>query len=118
MAHEMTIRLTDDEYAILAEEAEFTGQELGELMQELLEEIVAKRARRAKKRRVTKKPDHPLSNREISELFYREGLTTHIPSGERLSPEDEAELKRIGDLLGQAGGKPASEMVIEDRGPY
>lgn len=118
MAHEMTLRLTDDEYAALTEEAKLTGQELGELIQELLDEIVAKRARRAKKLGLVKKPDHLLSKQELAEYLYSEGVITHIPSGERLSTEEETELKRIGDLLGQAGGKPASEMVIEDRGPY
>lgn len=118
MGHEMIVRLTDEEYAALTEEAELTGQELGELIQELLDQIVAKRARLSKKLALSKRPDHQFSKQELAEYLYREGVITHIPSGKRLSAEEEAELKRLGDLLGQAGGKPASEMVIEDRGPY
>ena len=41
-----------------------------------------------------------------------------MPTGHANFEEVESERKRLADLLGQAGGKPASEMVIEDRGPY
>lgn len=33
-----------------------------------------------------------------------------------LTPEEQAERERLAQLF--AGGKPASQMVIEDRGPY
>jgi hypothetical protein len=112
MAHEMTVRLTDDEYAALTEEAKLTGQELGELIQEMLDEIVARRIYLAEK------TAREFSNREFAEYLYREGVITHIPTGKRRTADEEAELKRLGERLGQGGGKSASEMVIEDRGPY
>jgi hypothetical protein len=31
-------------------------------------------------------------------------------------PEEQAERERLGQVF--AGGKPMSEMIIEDRGPY
>lgn len=111
MAHEMTIKLTDDEYAALTEEAKLTGQELGELIQEMLDYIVAKHTQSMEK------PLRSPSQRKISEILYSAGLTVSMPTGKTLSEEEEAELKRLANRLG-AGGKPASEMVIEDRGPY
>jgi hypothetical protein len=110
--HEMVVRLTDDEYTALTAEARENGQELEDLIQDLLDEIVARRAR------LTIKSGHQPTRREISEILYYSGLTERIPSGKPRSAEEEAELERLGNLFGQAGGKSASEMVIEDRGPY
>lgn len=59
----------------------------------------------------------PLTNREIQEYLYREGIIDHIPTGEPDKPEVEAERERLARLFGFGYGKPASEMVIEDRGP-
>lgn len=50
------------------------------------------------------------------ELQYRDGELLNLPTGEPLSQEEQAELERLGQVF--AGGKPLSEMVIEDRGPY
>lgn len=110
MKHEMVVRLTDDGYAALTEEAKQNGQELEDLIQDLLDEIVARRIH------PPIKSNRPHTRREISELLYYGGLTESIPSGEPLSAEEEAELERLGTLFGQ--GKPLSEMIIEDRGPY
>ncbi len=63
-------------------------------------------------------PSHPLSMQEVLENLYHEGILASIATGKPLSEKKEAERKRLADLFGQAGGKPASEMVIEDRGPY
>ena len=112
MKHEVVVHLTDDEYTELTTEAQQNGQELEELIQDLLDEVVVRR------RRSSIKFSHPPTKRELSELLYYSGLSESIPSGRSLSAEEETELKRLADLFGQAGGKPASEMVIEDRGPY
>ncbi len=50
------------------------------------------------------------------EQQYREGKTLNIPTRRRLTQEEQAERERLAKLF--AGGKPISEMVIEDRGPY
>lgn len=47
--------------------------------------------------------------------LFSEGVIEHIPTGEPITPEEEAERERLALLFGQ--GKPVSEMVIEDRGP-
>ncbi len=51
----------------------------------------------------------------ITEFLYREEVIENIPTDEPDTPEEEAERQRLARLFGQ--GKPASEMVIEDRGP-
>lgn len=51
----------------------------------------------------------------ITVFLYREEVIENIPTDEPDTPEEEAERQRLARLFGQ--GKPASEMVIEDRGP-
>jgi len=112
MTHEITVSLTDEEYAALAIKAEETNDEI-----EALIHILRNRLR---KRYIlsTRNSSRSPEQQAVSEALYEAGLINHIPTGERLSEEEEAELKRLADFFGQAGGKPASEMVIEDRGPY
>jgi hypothetical protein len=112
MEPEKIVRLTNNEYAAFTAEAKQTGQELEDLIHEALDEYLAKRIR------LSIKASHTPTRREISEILYYGGLTERIPSGRMLSKEEEAERQRLADLFGQAGGKLASEMVIEDRGPY
>lgn len=112
MSHPITINLTDAEYVALTQEAEETGEEIKDILHELIDQVQARQFR------LTYTPDHPLSKHELAVYLYKEGVITHIPEGEPRSDEDETERKRLGDLFGQAGGKPVSEMIIEDRGPY
>lgn len=58
----------------------------------------------------------PLTGREFMEQQYREGKLLNLPTQQPLTPEEEAELERLARVF--AGGKPMSEMIIEDRGPY
>src|SRR5258708_5085797 len=58
----------------------------------------------------------PLKGRELMEKLYREGVIENIPTREPLTEEEKAERARLAQLF--AGGKSASEIVIEDRGPY
>lgn len=111
MEHEMTMRLTEEEEAALTE-TKVTYQELETLIHEMFDEILARHLQ------LRKKSARLLSKKEIGEYLYREGVIEHIPEGRANFEEVESERKRLADLLGQAGGKPASEMVIEDRGPY
>jgi hypothetical protein len=110
MVHEMTVRLTDDEYAALTEKAKLTGQELEEFIQEMLNEMIAQRIHLAEQRQ------HLWTTQEFQEHLYEEGLIDHIPTGEPDSEETKIERKRLGEIFGH--GKPMSQMVIEDRGPY
>lgn len=136
MAHEITVHLTDDEYAQLTIEFEKTGDEISPLIHILQSRLRARHieASRGSNRRsptqqavsealyrtrvTSSMPTGERSTREAMESLYRKGRFTSIPSGKPFPKDDEMELKRLGDLLGQGGGKLASEMVIEDRGPY
>ena len=60
--------------------------------------------------------ERPLMAREIAEKQYHEGKISHVPTRQPLTPE-EREAREPGARR-FAGGKPAAEMVIEDRGPY
>lgn len=114
MEHEITVHLSDDEYAALVANAHKNGVEIEDVIHHMLagefHELIHDRS--------FSFTSDTLSDREIAKYLYHTGLISHIPSGERLSDEDEAELKRLADFFGQGGGKLASEMVIEDRGPY
>jgi hypothetical protein len=57
-----------------------------------------------------------LALRDIVEDFlYRDGVAENIPTNEPDTPEEAAERERLAQLFSQ--GKPASEIVIDDRGP-
>ncbi len=111
MEDEMMLRFTDDERARLAK-TEMTRQELDALIHEMLDEILARHLQ------LVNRPNRLLAKQEIGEYLYREGVIEHIPTGRVNFEEVEAERNRLADLLGQAEGKSASKMVIEDRGPY
>ena len=106
MAYQTTITLTDQEYAVLAAEAEKTGKQAEALLHEIL-------SQRLQPPLPTKRP---LTEDEFEEKLYREGKILNIPTRRPWTPEERAERERLAQVF--AGGKPASEMVIEDRGPY
>jgi hypothetical protein len=58
----------------------------------------------------------PLTEQELMEQLYREGVILNIPTWEPLTEEAEAERARLAQVF--AGGKSLSQIVIEDRGPY
>jgi hypothetical protein len=58
----------------------------------------------------------PLTPREFIEKQYYEGKLANIPTRRGWTQEEKEEYEQI--VQGLAGGKPVSEMVIEDRGPY
>ncbi len=58
----------------------------------------------------------PLVAEDLMEKLYRDGVIENIPTREPLTEEEQEERERLAQKYG--GGKPASEMAIEDRGPY
>lgn len=105
MSYEMTIRLTDREYAILAAEAAKSGKQPEMLLHEMIQHL-----------RTVPQEKRPLTDDELAERLYRDGKILNLPERKALVPEERARRERLAQIF--AGGKPASEMVIEDRGPY
>jgi hypothetical protein len=105
MAYELTIRLSDQEYRLLATEASRSGKPPETLLHEMIQHL---QSAPQGKRRTTE--------RELAERLYREGKVLNLPEPQSLTPEERTERERLASKF--AGGKPASEMVIEDRGPY
>ncbi len=99
------ITLNDQEYAALAAAAAKSGTDPEQLLHEMIQ-------------RLEKSPQRkrPLTAYEIVEKQYHEGKISHIPTRQPLTQEErEVRERRVHEY---AGGKAASEMVIEDRGPY
>ncbi len=103
MAYQIT--LSEQEYAALAAVAAQSGREPEQLLHDMIKRLQTSSQRK-----------RPLTARELAEKQYHEGKISHIPTRQPLTPaEREARERRARRF---AGGKPASEMVIEDRGPY
>lgn len=103
MAHQIT--LNDQEYAALVAAAAKSGTDPEQLLREMIRRLPT-----------TSQRKRPLTAQEIVEKQYREGKISHIPTRQQLTQEErEARERRARNY---AGGKPASEMIIEDRGPY
>ena len=105
MSYQMTLTLTEQEYAVLAEEAEKNGVHPEIMLQEIMREHLQ-----------ASLPKRPMTGHDFMVKLYREGEIENIPTREPLTPEEEAELERLAQVF--AGDKPMSEMIIEDRGPY
>ncbi len=106
MAYQMILTLTDQEYAVLSAEAAKNGKR----PETLLHEIMMQRLQ------TPPQVKRPLTEDEFMEQQYREGKILNIPTRRPLTQEELAERERLAQLF--SGGKPASEMIIEDRGPY
>ncbi len=106
MAYQMTVTLTDQEYAALTAEANKRGTQ----PEEVLHEIIVQHLSSATPSK------RPLTGQEFMEKLYREGKILNLPKPRPLTPEEQAERERLAQVF--AGGKSGSEMVIEDRGPY
>jgi translation elongation factor EF-4 len=99
------ITLNDQEYAALVAAAAKSGTDPEQLLREMIRRLPTPSQRK-----------RPLTAQEIVEKQYREGKISHIPTRQQLTQEErEARERRERHY---AGGKPASEMIIEDRGPY
>lgn len=99
------ITLSDQEYATLAAEAAKNGTQPEQLLHDMIQRLQAPSQSKS-----------PVTLREFAEMQYREGKLTHLPTKEPLPPEMLEALERRAQRY--SGGKPASEMIIEDRGPY
>ena len=106
MAHEMTIRLTDEEYAALAAEAAKSGKQPEAILHEIMLQTL----------QPPQSTTRPLTEHELAEQLYREGMLLNLATRKPLTPEEQAERQRLARVF--AHGKPLSEMVLEDRGPY
>jgi hypothetical protein len=105
MAHEMSVILTDEEYAELSTEAAKSGKPV----EALVHDILAQRPYRVSSLL------QPVTSRTFTEQQYREGKVLTLPTRELLAADEAVERERRAQLL--RGGTPASDMVIEDRGP-
>lgn len=104
MAYQMTVTLTEEEYKILAAEAAKSGKEPAALLHDLIRDLQSARVKGS------------LTGQELARELYSEGKLANLATKEPLTPEEQAERERLAHLF--SGGKPASRMVIEDRGPY
>lgn len=98
----MTVTLTEQEYARLAAAATQVGKSPEILLHELIQQLPSFASL--------------LPSRAFEKVLYEEGLIEHIPARQPETPQERAERERLGKIF--AGGKPMSEMVAEDRGPY
>ncbi len=105
MAYQMTVTLTDQEYQILMAEAAKRGKQPETLLHDMIQHL-----------QPTQQEKRSMTGRELAEKLYREGKLINLATRRPLTPEEQAERERLSKAF--AGGKPASEMVIEDRGPY
>ncbi len=103
MAYQIT--LSDQEYAALATAAAKSGTEPEQLLHDMIQRLQTSSQRK-----------HPLTVHEIVEKQYHEGKISHIPTRQPLTQAEREAREQCARRF--AGGKPASEMVIEDRGPY
>jgi len=105
-------RLPNENQKVIAESIEaileLSNDAQQVMMKRLLEEI--------KEQEPDTTQPRPLAGRELMEKLYREGVIENIPTREPLTEEEKAERVRLAQIF--AGGKPASEIVIEDRGSY
>lgn len=89
-------------------EADLRGNVIG--VPEDFAEIMMQRIRHPKPKK------YPLTARQFARQLYHEGELLNLATRRQLSEEEKAERERLGQLF--SAGKPLSEIVIEDRGPY
>src|SRR2546427_742107 len=76
MAHEMTIRLTDQEYAELTSEAAKSGKQPETLLREFMRQGLQRPAQ----------VKRSMTGREFAEKLYREGVIENLATREPLTP--------------------------------
>ena len=98
------INLSEQDYAALAAAAARHGTDPEQLLHDMIQRLQPSSQRK-----------RSLTSHEIAERQYHEGKISHVPTRHPLTPEEREARERRARRF--AGGKPASEMVIEDRGP-
>ncbi len=106
MAYQMTVTLSDLEYRTLAAEAAKRGEPPETLLRDLIRRLPPASTEK-----------HSMTGRELAEKLYREGKLASLATQQPLTQEEQKERERLAHLFA-GGSKSASEMVIEDRGPY
>jgi hypothetical protein len=99
------ITLSDQEYAVLTAAAAKSGTEPEQFLHDMIQRLHTSSQR-----------NRALTAHEVVEKQYHEGKISHMPARQPLTQEEHEARERRARRF--AGGKPASEMVIEDRGPY
>ena len=103
MAYQIT--LSEQDYAALAAPAARSGTDPERLLHDMIQRLQPSSQRK-----------RPLTARELAERQYHEGKISHVPTRQPLTHEEREARERRARRF--AGGKPASEMVIEDWRPY
>lgn len=106
MTYQMTLTLTEQEYTALTTEAAKNGKQPEALLHDFMQQCL----------QPSSSAERPLTGREFMEQLYREGELLNLPMPQPLTQEEQSERERLAKIF--AGGKPLSEIVIEDRGPY
>jgi ribosomal protein L17 len=105
MAYQMAVTLTDQEYQMLTAEAARRGEQPETLLHDLIRHLQS-----------ASTDKRPITGRELAEKLYCEGKLASLATQRPLTQEEQEERERLARLF--ASDKPASEMVMEDRGPY
>jgi hypothetical protein len=106
MEYQITVHLTDQEYIALTAEATRSGKQPETILHELMSERF----------QTSSSAKSSLTEHEFMEQLYREGDLLNIPLRRPLTEQERALREHLAQVF--SGGKPLSEMVIEDRGPY
>lgn len=109
IAHQMSVTVSDEEYAELTAEAAKSGKPVEVIVHDILAQRLHQRLHPGSP------PSHGTTSRTFIEHQYREGKVLALPTREPLTAHEAAERERRALLL--AGGTLASDMVIEDLGP-
>ena len=105
VAYQMMVTLTDQEYQKLVNTATRSGTNPEKVLHEMIERLPS-----------PAEEPQALTERQLAEKLYREGKLTTLATPYILTPEEKAERARLAQLF--ASDQLASDMVIEDRGPY
>ena len=104
--HQLSINLSDNEYNALAAKARSQGTTIEYEISLAIRQSVNE----------PKSDTYMADDATFLEYLFRSGIIDGIPTGEMLTDEEEVELDRLARVF--SGGKMASEIVIEDRGPW
>ncbi len=104
--YQMTVTLTDDEYMRLMAEATRNDRPVESLAHDLIAQTLLQ----------TATPQAMTGNDSFVARLYQAGKVLNLPDKSPLTAHELAERERLATLL--KGGRLASDMVMEDRGPY
>ena len=88
LAYQMTIRLTDQEYAVLAAEAAKAGKQPELLLHDMIQRL-----------QLHTQNESQLAARKLAERLYREGKILNLPDPQPLTAEEQAERERLAQIF-------------------